>query len=215
MTMLSLGVDPSISGLGWCVHDADAQGRDRVVKKGRFSTSAKQIFVERYMSLRDSVGSVLDEFPEVRIVGVESPVFGEQWSSGAYGLFLYVNEAVFLRRKDVVYFDPLTVKLLAKEDPTVRRGKQFKADMVSLAKADTGIKSWNNDEADAYHIARFAARFLQLLEGEIEEDVLLPSEAHVFLKQKVITSGFRAGQTQGVGTLFRENDRFFRFSKLE
>lgn len=212
--MLSLGIDPSISGLGWCVHDAEATGRDRVVKKGRFSTSAKQIFVERYMFMRESVSRVLTDFPSVRVVGVESPIFGETWSSGAYGLFLYINEALLVQRKDVVYFDPLTVKFLAKEDPTVRKGKQFKADMVTLAKADTGIARWNNDEADAYHIARFAARFYQLLEGEIEEDVLLPTERQVFLKQKTITEGLRAGQTQGVGTLFRENDRFFRFSKL-
>lgn len=210
LSMLSIGIDPSISGLGWCVHDGEATGRDRVVKKGRFSTNADQIFVDRYMFLRESLGQVLDDFPAVRVVGVESPIFGEQWSPGAYGLFLYVNEALFVRRKDVVYFDPLTLKFLAKEDPTVRKGKQFKADMVALAKADTGISRWNNDEADAYHIARFAARFYQLLEGEIEEDVLLPTERQTFLKQ-IKT----AGQVQGTGTLFREDDRFFRFSKLE
>jgi Holliday junction resolvasome RuvABC endonuclease subunit len=213
--MLSIGIDPSISGLGWCVHNSEAQGRDRVISKGRFSTSAKQIFVERYMFMRDSVGRVLDDFPDVQVVGVESPIFGETWSSGAYGLFLYVNEAIFSRRKDVVYFDPLTLKFLAKEDPTLRKGKQFKADIVTLAKSDTQVVRWNNDEADAYHIARFAARFYQLLEGEIEEDVLLPTEKQVFLKQKTITEGFRAGQTQGLGTLYKENDRFFRFSRLK
>jgi len=182
--------------------------------------------VSRYMYLRDCIGRTLDEFPKVQIVGVESPPFGEQWSEGLYGLFVYVNEAVYTRRRDVVYFDPLTVKLLAKEDPTVRKGKMFKADMVALAKADTGIVRWNADEADAYHIARFSARFLQVLDGHIDEDVLLPAERHVFLRQKVVLrSGKTAviksatnpleGRAKGLGTVFKENKRFYRFSKLE
>lgn len=213
--MLSLGLDPSLTGFGWVVHDPSAQGRQRVVKKGRFSTPASQIFVERYIHLRESVKGLLDEFPEVCIVGVESPPFGESFSEGLYALFVQVNEAVFTRRRDVVYFDPTTVKFLAKEDPDARKGRMFKADMMALAKADTGIARWNADEADAYHIARFSARFYQLLEGEIEEDVLLPSEKHTFLRYKTITRGERAGQVRGVGTLFKEGNRYHRFSKLE
>jgi len=211
---LSLGLDPSMSGFGWCVHDADASGRKRVVDKGRFASPSSEVFIARYLGLRACVGDILDDYPEVRIVGVESPPFGEQWSEGLYGLYLYVNEAVYLRRKDVVYFDPLTVKLLAKEDPTVRRGKMFKADMVAMAKADTGIPQWNGDEADAYHIARFAARFLLLLEGKIDKDVLLPSEQHVFLKEHSFVRGKHAGETHQLGTMFREGERFFRFSQL-
>ena len=214
-----------MTGFGWCVHDPDATHRSRVVKKGRWKTSPKDIFLRRYLFLRDCIGSVLDEFPEIQIVGVESPPFGEAWSEGLYGLFLYVNEAVYLRRRDVVHFDPLSLKLLAKEDPSVRQGKMFKADMVAMAKADTGISRWNADEADAYHIAQFAARFLLVLDGHIDEDVLSPSERHVFLRQKVITRGGKTaiiksktsaveGRTVGLGTLFRENDRFFRFSKV-
>jgi len=211
---LSLGLDPSLTGFGWCLHDADAFGKKRVVDKGRFASPSSDVFVERYMCLRECVGDLIDDWPEIQIVGVESPPFGELWSEGLYGLFLYVNEAIYTRRKDVVYFDPSTVKSLAKEDPTVRRGKMFKADMVAMAKADTGISRWNSDEADAYHIARFAARFWLLLEGRIDKDVLLPSEAHTFLKEKTYSKGRHAGETRQLGTLYREDERFFRFSKL-
>lgn len=213
--MLSLGLDPSLTGFGWVVHDPNAQDHARVVKKGRFRTTARQIFVERYIFLRENVKALLDEFPEVSIVGVESPPFGESFSEGLYALFVQVNEAVFTRRRDVVYFDPTTVKFLAKEDPSFRKGRMFKADMMALAKADTGITRWNADEADAYHVARFAGRFYQLLENQIEEDVLLPSEKQVFLKYKTITRGEQAGQVKGTGVLFKEGSRFHRFSKLE
>ena len=91
----------------------------------------------------------------------------------------------------------------------------FKTDMVAMAKADTGVSCWNNDEADAYNVARFAARFWLLLEGKIDEDVLIPSERHTFLNQHTFVKGEHAGETHKYGTMFRENDRFFRFSRLE
>lgn len=213
--MYSLGLDPSLSDLGWCVHDPWAKGKARVIDKGRFSSPPDKVFIARYMGLRSCVDNLLDDYPEVNVVGVESPPFGESYSEGLYGLFLYINEAVYVHRKDVVYFDPLTVKSLAKEDPSIRKGKMFKADMVAMAKADTGVTRWNNDEADAYNVARFAARFWLLLEGEIDADVLIPSERHTFIGEHTFSKGVHAGETNKYGTLFKENDRFFRFSKLE
>ena len=106
-----------MTGFGWCVHDSDAVGPRRVIARGCFVTTPKQIFIARYMYLRDQVHALLLKYPHVRVLGVESPPFGEQWSEGLYGLFLYVNEAVFRCRRDVVYFDPVTVKMLAKGDP--------------------------------------------------------------------------------------------------
>ena len=85
--MLVLGLDPSLTGFGWCVHDADARGKSRVVAKGRFKTNASQLFVTRYVYLREAVNKVLQSH-NVDCVGVESPISGETWSEGAYGLFL-------------------------------------------------------------------------------------------------------------------------------
>lgn len=197
--MRSLGLDPSLTGFGWCVHDSDARGKARVIAKGRFTTTPSQFFAARYVQLREQVKGVLEKHP-VDCVGVESPIHGESWSEGAYGLFLYVNEAVYTHRKDVVYFDPLTLKYLTKEDSSFRKGKMFKADMINLAKADTGIGRWSNDEADAYHIARFAARFFSLLRGQITPEVLLPTEHTKFL-------------TPETGTFYSKNKRFFLFSE--
>jgi len=211
--VITLGLDPSITGFGWCVHNSEAEGPARVVARGVLSTSAKEIFVARYMYLRESIGRVIDEHPEIQAVGVESPPMGEQWSEGLYGLFVVVNEAVYLRRKDVVYFDPSTVKMLAKGDPKLRPGKMFKADMVEAAKADTGIKGrFNHNEADAYHIARFAARFWELFNGKLDTEDLTPSEHQAFAKIHTFVRGKRAGQTEYHGALFKENKRFFRFS---
>lgn len=212
--MISLGLDPSLTGFGWCIHRSDVAGPERVVAKGVWATKSTQVFVWRYMFLRESVGRLLDKYPEVEALGVESPPFGEQFSEGLYGLFLYVLEAVFLHRKDVVFFDPQTVKLLAKMDNRVRRGTMDKRDMVDAAKADTGIKRWNHNEADAYLIGRSAARFWDFQKKRICEDELTHSEKRSFARTRTLQKGARAGLVEKKGLVFREDDRFFQFSLL-
>lgn len=214
--MISLGFDPSMTGFGWCIHDSQAIGPARVVDRGRFSTSAKTIFVKRYMEFRDHVAGLIERHPEIEAVGIESPVFGEQWSPGLYALFVYVNEVVYTHRKDVVYFDPGTVKMLAKIDPSIRKGKMFKQDMVAAAKLDTGIRgAFNHNEADAYHVARFAARFFLRLNDVLTDDDLTPAEYRAFARVHTLSRGEQAGKTVYHGAIFKENSRFYRFSRLE
>jgi len=43
-----------MTNFGWCIHDSDAVGPARVVARGRFQTSAKTVFVKRYMEFRDN-----------------------------------------------------------------------------------------------------------------------------------------------------------------
>lgn len=210
--MITLGLDPSLTGFGWCVHDSSKLGSERIVQAGVFSTSPKTMWVKRYVDLRENVAGVLDRFPTVEAVGVESPPFGELWSEGLYGLFLMVNEAVWSRKRDVVYFDPGTVKMLAKGDHRARKGKMFKADMVEAARAETGVKL-NHNVADAYHVARSAARFWMLVKGDIQEADLLPAELQAFVKIHTFVRGKRAGQTVKQGAIFKEGQRFFRFSQ--
>ncbi len=212
--MITLGLDPSLTGFGWCLHNSSVSGPSRVVARGRFSTSSKTLWIQRYVDLRAAVRDLLVRYPDIEAVGVESPPFGELWSEGLYALFLMVNEALWEQRKDVVYFDPVTVKMLAKEDPGVRKGKMFKSDMIECAKADTGIGKWNSDEADAYHVAKFSARFWGLIRDELELSELTPSEHHAFARIHTFVRGKRAGQTINYGAMFKENKRFFRFSLL-
>jgi len=182
--------------------------------KGRWSTSPKDIWVARYVELREAVKALIDRYVLIEAVGVESPPFGEQFSEGLYALFVMVNEAVWSRRRDVVHFDPGTVKMLTKQDPRQRKGKMFKSDMIEAAKHDTSVARWNADEADAYHIARFAARFWLLLRGEISIDDLTPSEYRAFAREHTFVRGKRAGQTVHSGAIFKEDQRYFRFSSL-
>ena len=212
--MIVLGIDPSLTGLGWCIHNGSVAGRGRVIAKGVFSTPNTRVFYWRYMYLREAIRKVLESYPAIEAVGVESPPFGESYSEGLFGLFLYVNETIMLARKDVVYFDPLRVKLLAKMDPSIRRGVMDKSDMIDIARQDTGVFEWRHDEADAYVVARSAARFWDLYAGRITAETLTPSEDQVFRGIHTFVKGARAGKTVKKGVLFKEGDRFYCFSQL-
>lgn len=211
--MITLGVDPSLNGFGWCVHDSRVVGPGRVLGKGVFSTKGG-LFVARYIELRSRLLGVIEAFPQIQAVGVESPVYGEQWSSGAYALFIYVNEALYLARKNVVYFDPITLKMLAKMDPEVRRGTMDKTDMIEAARSDTSIRVWDHNEADGYIIARSAASFWEFEAGILKHEDLVPAEQQAFHRVKEYKRGAKAGKVVKDGLIFRENDRFFKFSDV-
>ena len=214
--MIALGLDPSITGFGWVIHDSEGSGVARIVARGHQGTSAKDIFVTRYMTLRELVAKLLTDYPQIEVVGIESPTYGEQWSPGAYGLFLMVNEAVYLKRKNVIFFDPETVKMLAKGDPKIRKGKMFKTDMVDAAKADTNLKGrLNHNEADAYLVAKFTARFWLFFYGKLVESDLTPSEHRAFARVHTFSKGKRKDETIHPGAVFKEGKRFYQFSLLE
>lgn len=205
--MITLGLDPSLTGFGWAIHVSTVSGPGRVLAKGVLSTAAQELQVARYMYLQGALKEILRAYPEVQNIGAESPPYGEQYSEGLYGLYLYVLEAAFTCRKDIVFFDPGTVKMLVRLDPRIRKGKIDKRDVIDAAVADTTIKKWNHNEADAYIVARSTAHFWEFLDGSLTEEDLVPSEAQAFLGRAI-----KSGRTGGASS--KEGSRFFRFSNL-
>lgn len=218
--MRVLGFDPSLTNFGWAIHDTSVLDglSARCVDRGRFQTSAKTLFVDRYCEMRESVQQLVErlgvQYGMTRL-GLEYPVFKDLYSEGMYGLFLYVCEALRAARVDVVFFSPGQIK--AHAAAFIQRPKGWrmdKPDMVEAAKADTGGKgNWNHNEADAYWVARVAARFWQLQSGEITTADLTPLETKQFTEVHTFQRGARAGVTVQRGIQFREDERFFLWSK--
>lgn len=208
--MITLGIDPSLTGFGWAIHCSTEAREGRVVAKGVLSTTAAWLHVKRYMYLRDGLRDILRSFPTVHNIGSESPPFGESFSEGLYGLYLYVCEAALLERKDIVFFDPTTLKMLVRMDSKVRRGTIDKNDVIDAARSDTGVKVWNHNEADAYIAGRSAAHFWEFREGILNEEDLTPSEVQAFLGK--VRSKKDPSRTGGLSV--KEDERFFRFSAL-
>lgn len=214
--MKILGLDPSLTAYGWALHETTATGGDRCLQRGRYSTPAKMVFVDRYVFARESLRELVRTHKPDK-VGIESPPFGESFSEGMYGLFLYSNEALKSERTDVVYLSAGQVKAHAREFMRLPKDwKMGKPDMVSAAKEDTAPKKgkWDHNEADAYLVAKLAGRFWEFHEGRITRNDLTLVEKHQFAREHTFVRGKNAGKTVKSGLLFREEDRFFCWSQL-
>jgi len=211
--MRSLGLDPSLRSYGWCVYDSSAgRPRDRLVDSGHEGTLSDVVPVARFMHFRSMVEDLLRKYA-VDVVGIESPAYGGgPFSETHFGLMMYSLEAVFDIRKDCVLFDPKTLKSMA-----AGKGDASKADMQRAVQLDTmNPDPIQSDEADAYCVARQAARFMLLRSGAISPDDLSPREKKVFLerRRKKKTALGKAVTIKRTAHIFRENSRFFTFSSV-
>ena len=208
--MKILGLDPSLTNFGWCFIDSDGS---TVIERGRFKTTPKQIFIERYVQLRGELSDLIDRLQPDR-VGIESPIFNDLYSEGMYGLFLFCNEVFMTKKKDVAFFTPPQVKSHAWVFLNRPKGwKMKKQDMCEAAKTKSGGGKWNHNEADAYWVGVTAYRFWKYYDGEITLDDLSIKEKPQFTKIHTFSRGKRIGKTVKSGLIHREDDRFFLWSQ--
>jgi hypothetical protein len=171
------------------------------------------LFVDRYIEMRERLRELVQEVEPDR-VGLEFPVFNNLWSEGMYGLFLFTCEALRIEKQDVVFWSPGQIKAHARDSLGRPKGwTMHKADMVKAAQQDAGGGRWNHNEADAYLVARLAARFWLLHDDEIRERELTKNERRFFLDIKKYIRGKKAGRTERKGVMYREDERFFIWSK--
>lgn len=209
--MRTLGLDPSLTGFGWCVYDSCPATRPQsLVASGHERTYADTVPVARLMHARALVSDLLRRFA-VEAVGVESPAYDkeDEFSKIHYSLMMYSLEAAFLKRKDVVLFDPTTVKFLTGNKSA------SKQDMQRFVQLDRmSAQAVQSDEADAYCVARAAARFTALRNGELRPEDLTQNERQTFLQRSRKKKTPLGQKTVRTAHLFRENSRFFAFSKI-
>lgn len=208
--MLTLGIDPSLTAYGWCVYDDNASPRFRIVASGHEGTLPDTVPVVRFMHFRALVAKLLRTY-DVGLVGMESPAYsGGPFSEKHFGLMMFSLEEIFKSRKDCVLFDPTTLKYL------IGNSKYGKSDMQKFVQLDTLCSGViDNNEADAYCIAREASRFRLLASGKISPDSLTPNEQSTFLtknRKKKRTDGRVV--VQRTAHVFRANSRFFEFSRV-
>jgi Holliday junction resolvasome RuvABC endonuclease subunit len=208
--MRSLGLDPSLLSYGWTIYDDEAEGLGKIVSSGHPKTLSTTVPVARYVHFRQTILDLLSRF-KVDVVGLESPAYGGgEFSERHFGLMMFSSEAVFEKRKDFVLYDPSTVKYLA-----TGSNRAQKSDMIRHAQLELKTtRSLQADEVDAYHVAKFALRFYQLKLGLLAPEDLTDPEKRVFLlrtKRRKTKFGIRTKRT---AQIFRENNRYFMFSKV-
>jgi Holliday junction resolvasome RuvABC endonuclease subunit len=213
--MRSLGLDPSLRSYGWAIHDDTKTGSARRVASGHEGTLSTTVPVVRFMHFRALVASLIMKY-QPEIVGIESPAYqAGPFQRIHFGLMMFSLESIFEKRLDCVLYDPATLKLLAKEDPAKRRGDMSKLDMQRRVQLDTMESSViDNNEADAYLVAKYAARFKRLWMGSLKPESLEPAETRVFLARSRRVKTMAGVVRKRVAHAFRENSRFFQFSAI-
>lgn len=207
--MRAAGFDPSLSSYGWTVYDDEASGLEQIVASGHVATKSTTVPVARYCHFRSVVQDILSRF-NVDVVGLESPAYGGgAFSERHFGLMMFSMESIFAHRKDLVLYDPSTVKYIA-----TGNNQASKSDMIRQAQIELKTtKSLQSDEVDAYHVAKHALRFYKLKNGLIRPEDLTKEERRVFLERTKKSKG-TFGKLKRTAQIFRENNRYFMFSKV-
>ena len=211
--MISLGIDPSLRSYGFAVHNSEAIGMSRRIASGHGGMLSDNVLVARLMHFRSVIKSLLITYPDIDVVGIESPAYDAgPFSYIHHSLMMFCLEPIFECRRDVVLYDPTTLKYLAKGDPKTKKGIMSKSDMQRKVQIDTmDTKVINNDEADAYLVAYFSARFYSLHNGKLDPSDLTPAEKATFISR---TKRTKSGVIKRTAYAFRSNSRFFEFSKI-
>jgi Holliday junction resolvasome RuvABC endonuclease subunit len=213
--MRTLGLDPSLLAYGWAVHESTASGLARRVASGHEGTLPSTVPVARFLHFQSLVASLIEEYrPEA--IGIESPAYhAGPFQTIHFGLMMFSLVPAFEARLDCALFDPSTLKSLAKGDPLKKKGDMSKLDMQRVVQRDTMDPTViDNNEADAYLAALFAARLIELVHGSITPTVLTPAEQRVFLLKTRKAKTLTGVKTRRIGHVFRENSRFFELSRV-
>lgn len=212
--MKVMGLDPSLTAFGWAILDSTATGTSRRLASGHEKTLPSQVSVTRYMHFRNLVRELILKYDPQKI-SIESAVLdGSPFSPIHYGLVLYSLEAIFEARRDVVLFDPSTLKSLISGHLKTKR-KMFKSDMQNFVKIDTmDTQTVHDGEADAYCLAYEGSRFFDVISGEISVNSLNESEIRTFISKKKTVKTLKGKIKKNASHAFRENSRWYNFSKI-
>ncbi len=213
--MLALGLDPSLRSYGCAVVEYHpSKSISKRIFSSHSGTLSNVVLPVRFLHVQSMVSDLLHRYPDVEVVGIESPAFDAgPFAFLHYGLILFSMVSIFEARKDLVLFDPATVKSLIY--PGKKTAEVNKLDMQRFVQQDTmELKQINNDEADAYCIARSACRMKMLKLGILSPEDLNPGELKKFVTNTKKTKGKLGRHVKKSAQIFRENKLFYDFSKV-
>lgn len=179
--------------------------------RGEFKTTTASVFIDRYTFLREQTRELLQKHPDA-YVSAEYSVFGETYSEGMFGVYLYLCEALRMERRRVVFWSPLHLKAQARVHlGRPPKWKMTKPDMIEAAKLRSNQKSpvWSEHQADAFWAAHTGLTFWRFYQGDLVEDELTTLDR----EQLIDIRTDQHGATKFCGTFFKEGKRYFLWDR--
>jgi Holliday junction resolvasome RuvABC endonuclease subunit len=209
-----IGIDPSLTHLGWVLFDENKTGRDAVLETGLFKTGPTDgLLVQRLIMQKERLRLLLSSH-SIKFVAMEAPIMKDWSTELLYALHQYLHEVFLDLKVFLVYFQPLTVKRYAY--PDLKSDEISKALMTLAAKKELNKigKRFSEHIADAYFIGKIGLKFYQwfFLHKYTDKD-LSERERQLFCGKHLFTRGNKKGLTEYTGIIYRENEQFFDFSK--
>jgi Holliday junction resolvasome RuvABC endonuclease subunit len=212
--MRILGIDPSLTNLGFVVLDGDESGKKTILEKGKLQTVPTDgLPLQRYLLQANGIAALIKKY-DIKHVASEAPFFGDFNTEILYGLQSFLHFTYWVHKVNVVIISPTQLKSYACPDVA---GKVFKSDMVKAARKDLGMRENErlaNDVADAYWVSKLGMRWWLFYGNKLPVEFLTEKEKDIFTFKHTFSRGKKKGATEYKGIVYRKNELYYLYDEL-
>lgn len=204
--MLTLGIDPGLNKVGYCLY-----GEGTATFWTSVSTASDHYpqFLKIYgqkMILRKLLAR---EEGKINYVGIEQPYVsgvGFRNSGGHQSANMWAVYSMLLEEIMDAHLPVLMINITQLHALIIRRRGITKTDIVKKAKEEILTETrMDQHQADAYFVAKSATHFWRLMDGQISLSDLTPDERDIFTSRRV-------SKKQNLsGIIWRAGDFWFDF----
>jgi len=208
------GFDPSLTNFGWVILDENKVGKESLLDSGTFRTSSKDgVMVQRIITQREKTQRLLEDW-DIKFVSMEAPYFGDWSTEVLFALNQFIHEVFLNLGIFVLYIQPDSLRKIS--IPSMNPKDVTKHHMTHFAKSELRLhgKRFSEHQSDAYCAGRIGCKFYNwFILKKFPDSTLTDEERHLFCYKHTYVRGVKKGLTEYKGTIYRENDQFFDYSK--
>jgi len=212
--MAILGLDPSITHLGWVVFDEKKTGKKAVLEGGVFKTKPLDgLLVQRLITQRERIRLLLSS-RKINFVSMEAPYWADFSTELLFALNQHLHEVFLDKGIFVIYIQPLTLKRYALPDMKMDEITKHHTTFKARSELDMIGRRFSEHVADAYFAGKIGLKFYQwYFMKKYTDKQLSDVEKKLFCGKHKFKKGPKKGFTEYKGIIYRENDQFFDYRK--
>ena len=208
------GFDPSVTHFGWVVFDEAIVGKESVLEAGVFKTDPTDgLLVQRLIIQRERVRMFLTA-KNIKFVAMEAPYMGDFNTEMLYSLNQYMHDVFLNLGIFVFYVQSSTWKSMMFPGMSATDVTKHHSSHLAKTELDRHGRRFSEHVADAYHLGKIGHRFYNwYVLKTLKDSYLTPKELDLFCGKHTYVKGVKKGITDYYGTIYRENEQFYDFSK--